>query len=308
MAFGLIWKPPGLGSQPCLGWVKKHLALHGPAREGIGHTGTLDPFAEGLLVFGAEEGTKILSPLTGFEKTYIAEIVLGVETSTCDHTGDILGRIELGKLNEVSETLRKEAPAFLQSKLGIQMQTPPAHSAQRVDGKRGYEWAHQGVMKTPEAKQVELISAKHRELSWTSETGQWIWTVELRVASGTYIRAFARDWSQELTGGAGHLRRLIRTSVGPWTWPGDKPPQVLEGQDPLVHLFGIDELRAVFDVISVPADAGEAFRKTGNLSLIAKYLGASKAGPSLVADESLKAFYAWLSGEKVGRIFASNPI
>src|SRR5688572_14996699 len=182
----------------------------------IGHAGTLDPFASGLLILGEGRTTTLLSCIGFLPKRYVARALLGVETDTHDRTGRITRR---------SDTLPDLAAvrAAIARFRGAQEQRPPAFSAVKVRGERLYKAARRG--EDPERKPrrihvyaLELTGAAHPEI-----------TLDLTVSRGTYVRALAHDLGTVLGCGA-HLTALRRIAVGPFhvdqalSPAGDRPP------------------------------------------------------------------------------------
>jgi tRNA pseudouridine55 synthase len=209
MGLGLFWKPSGPSSSQFLGKVKRELELGGPSRKGIGHTGTLDPFAEGWLLVGWGEGTKLLSGLQKLDKIYEAEILLGASTETLDNSVPLKPWVLEDDLIPLEEDLKK----FLQTKIGKQSQIPPLFSAKKVEGVRAYELARKQQDVELKACEIELLNAHHLSLVKV-EKNLWKWTVRVHVSSGTYIRAFARDWAKELFGHEACLSGLKRIGIG----------------------------------------------------------------------------------------------
>lgn len=168
----------------------------------IGHTGTLDPFATGLLVLLIGKGTRVARFLDGLAKTYLATARLGQRTATDDLTGAPVGAAYQGALPD-RETIGQALAGFV----GAQSQTPPAFSAKRQDGERAYARARRGetVELAPAAVTVyaaELLSVEGADV-----------TFRVTVSTGTYIRAIARDLGERLGVGA-HLTALRRESIG----------------------------------------------------------------------------------------------
>ena len=172
----------------------------------IGHSGTLDPAATGVLVLGVGKATRLLRFLTELPKSYVGEIVLGVETSTLDADGDVCTTHDMSAVTEGQ--VREAARAFV----GQILQVPPMVSAVRVDGKRLYELARQGKEIERSARPVEVYRYDLEPIA--EEPGVWRCAVE--CSSGTYIRSLAADLGKALGGGA-HLRSLRRVAVGRFT-------------------------------------------------------------------------------------------
>lgn len=167
----------------------------------VGHSGTLDPDATGVLLLGVGPATRLLRFLTDLPKTYTAEFVLGVETDTLDDSGAVTATHEMAvTLDEVRTT----AAGFV----GEIDQVPPMVSAIRVDGRRLHELAREGIEVEREARRVTI----HRyEVGPTEDP--LVFAVEVECSSGTYVRTLAADLGTVLGGGA-HLRRLRRTRIG----------------------------------------------------------------------------------------------
>jgi tRNA pseudouridine55 synthase len=175
----------------------------------VGHAGTLDPMATGVLVVGIERATKILGLLTATDKSYSATIRLGQSTSTEDAEGQLLHEVSA---SDVTEAQIEAAIAPLR---GAIEQIPSAVSAIKVDGKRAYQLAREGQTVELKARPVRIdrfdVLAVRRE----PDVGAGVIDVDVAVdcTSGTYIRALARDVGAALEVG-GHLTALRRTRVG----------------------------------------------------------------------------------------------
>jgi tRNA pseudouridine55 synthase len=172
----------------------------------VGHSGTLDPDATGVLVLGVGKATRLLRFLTDLPKTYVGEIVLGIETSTLDAAGDITATHDMTGVSE--EDVRREATALT----GDLMQVPPMVSAVKVGGKRLYELAREGKEVQREPRPVTVFRCDVEPID--GDTG--VWRADVACSSGTYVRVLAADLGRALGGGA-HLRALRRTSVGDFT-------------------------------------------------------------------------------------------
>ncbi len=191
-----IDKPQGLTSHDVVDEVRK---LAGTRQ--VGHTGTLDPMATGLLVLCIGRGTKIAQYLVGLDKEYEAEMMFGVVTSTYDATSE----------KHVVEGARVPEPdaveAAIQKFVGEILQIPPPYSAVKVKGKRLYEYARQGLRVKPKGRRVKINSINL--LSYAHPYARFV----ASVGSGTYIRSLCHDIGQALECGA-HLTALRRTRVG----------------------------------------------------------------------------------------------
>ena len=197
-----IDKPRGLSSHDVVGRVRRAL---GERR--VGHAGTLDPEATGVLVVGVGQATRLMGLLTLDDKRYDACITWGNQTSTDDAEGEVV------RSADVPERLADPALAtvIVQSLVGECEQQPPAYSAISVDGKRAYARARAG-------EDVELPTRKitiHEADLLSVESGDPLrWNVSLHVSKGTYVRSIARDLGLSM-GTAAHLSRLRRTASGP---------------------------------------------------------------------------------------------
>jgi tRNA pseudouridine55 synthase len=172
------------------------------------HGGTLDPFAEGLLLLLAGQATRLMDLLHPIPKTYLAEIAWGAETDS----GDLLG--QMTKSSKPLELTEARLEAALPQFLGWTDQIPPATSNKRVGGERAYRKAHRGEEVVVPPSRVYLHSAR-----WLAHDLPRASTVELVTGGGYYVRSLARDLGR-VTGAFGHLTKLRRTAIGPWRDPG----------------------------------------------------------------------------------------
>ena len=173
----------------------------------VGHAGTLDPAASGVMVVGVGQGTRLMGLLTAERKRYTAGIIFGCETDTDDADGAPTVAAE------VPERLSSEDVArdILASFVGEQDQVPPAYSAISVGGKRSYALAREGKAPELAARRITVFSAELVEIA--SVEGQLSWVVDFDVSKGTYIRSLARDIGRA-AGSAAHLVGLRRTQSG----------------------------------------------------------------------------------------------
>ncbi len=173
----------------------------------VGHSGTLDPDATGLLVLGVGKATRLLSYLTALPKTYTGEIVLGTETSSLDASGEVTATYTMDGVTV--EQVRAAAATLT----GDILQVPPMVSAIQIDGKRLHELAREGKEVERPARPVTVYRF---EILDEIESNPGVYRCEVECSSGTYIRSLAADVGTALGGGA-HLRNLRRTAVGGFT-------------------------------------------------------------------------------------------
>jgi len=171
----------------------------------VGHAGTLDPDATGVLLVGLGRATRLLRFLTALPKTYDAEVVLGTATSTLDAAGEVTGTWDMAG---VTLTEVREAAATL---TGDIEQVPPMVSAVKIDGRRLHELARQGLEVDRPARPVSVY---RYDVDPTTNSG--VYRIEVECSSGTYVRVLAADLGIALGGGA-HLRNLRRTRIGSFT-------------------------------------------------------------------------------------------
>lgn len=178
----------------------------------IGHSGTLDPGATGVLVLGVGRVTRLLRFLTALPKSYEGEIVLGVETSTLDADGEITAT------HDMSTVTPADVAAAAASLTGSLLQVPPMVSAVQIGGKRLHELARQGIEVERDPRRVEVYRFEVEAM--VDQPGVYLARVD--CSSGTYIRSLAADLGQALGGGA-HLRGLRRTAIGSFTLADARP-------------------------------------------------------------------------------------
>ena len=202
----IVDKPAGITSHNVVARCRRALG-----QRQVGHGGTLDPSATGVLLVGAGGATRLLRFLSVLPKSYEGEVVLGVETATLDADGEVVAThdmagVTLGDVRAAAARFRGEID-----------QVPPMVSAVKVGGRRLHELARAGVEVERDARPVVV----HR---LDVEAGPQPGTVRISVdcSSGTYVRTLAADLGAALGGGA-HLRRLRRTAVGPFTLADARP-------------------------------------------------------------------------------------
>ena len=191
-----INKPEGMTSFAVISRLK-----HLTGQKRVGHTGTLDPIATGVLPVCFGKATKISRFITENDKTYIAEIELGVSTDTYDREGKITGK------NDVSGITTGQIMKALESFSGTIMQVPPAYSAIKRQGKKLYQMARSGIILKPEAREVTIKRLNILSLKIP------VITLEVDCSKGSYVRSLAHDLGQRLGCGA-RLKKLARTRCG----------------------------------------------------------------------------------------------
>lgn len=209
-----VCKPAGISSYDVIRRLKPVVGV----KTKIGHAGTLDPMATGVLLVLLGEATKVAGLLLGREKTYEAEVLFGTRTDTDDITGAV---IETRPVPEVpADELRRALTGFN----GQIMQAPPAFSALKQDGRPLYELARRGRPVQTEPRPVTVYQLEL--LDWTPPRAQ----LRCTVSSGTYIRSLARDLGPAL-GTVATLARLVRTRVGQFTIDSAVEPDALRQEN-----------------------------------------------------------------------------
>ena len=212
-----INKPQGFTSNDVVQKIKHSLKLK---KEKIGHLGTLDPFATGVLPITLGKATRLFDFYLNKDKEYIVQVLFGFETNTLDIDGEVTQ-----KSNNIPSAQQIETA--LLDMLGKQMQMPPAYSAKKVNGKRAYELARQNKEVVLEPKQIEIIDLKLLQENANCEEQlckimqkfdknisiSQIFNIKIACSSGTYVRAFVRDLAKKL-GTVATCTSLTRTKAG----------------------------------------------------------------------------------------------
>lgn len=203
----VIDKPVGPGSTNIVGAVKRALREGGYARVKVGHGGTLDPLASGVLPIALGEATKLSGRMLDADKVYEFTIRFGSETDTLDLEGKVVATC--GRLPTLAE-IEAILPCFT----GAIEQVPPVYSALMVAGKRAYDRARAGETVEMKSRRVTVHSLRHSRESGDDEMEEV--NLEAKVSKGTYIRALARDIACALDT-VGHVTMLRRTRAGPFS-------------------------------------------------------------------------------------------
>ncbi|MBQ9037101.1 MAG: tRNA pseudouridine(55) synthase TruB, partial [Erysipelotrichaceae bacterium] len=178
----LVNKPSGITSHDLVMKVRKKLMT-----QKIGHTGTLDPLANGVMILTVGKATKILPYITNHDKEYVAVLKLGIRTNTLDVTGDVLEEREINKVTE--EQIREVFESFI----GPQKQVPPMFSAKKINGKKLYELAREDIEIEREACDIVIHEMELLDFNGNDE-------IRFRVScsAGTYIRVLCEDIAERL--------------------------------------------------------------------------------------------------------------
>ncbi|PHV71784.1 tRNA pseudouridine(55) synthase TruB [Sporanaerobium hydrogeniformans] len=225
----------------------------------IGHTGTLDPEAEGVLPICIGKATGVVPYLTDADKCYEAEVILGAYTTTEDATGEVIERFEVA-------TTKEQISEVIKSFEGSYIQTPPMYSAIKVNGVRLYELARQGLVVDRPSREVKIYSCEMIE--WLSELR---FKIRVCCSKGTYIRTLCTDIGRKLGCGA-YMGELLRTQVGTFLVEDSVTLDVLESHREEVqsYLYPFEEIFKDYKVVTVKEN-GIKLLQNGN-KLQFKYL------------------------------------
>jgi tRNA pseudouridine55 synthase len=207
----IVDKPSGWTSHDVVAKARRLLGIRR-----IGHAGTLDPDATGVLVLGVGRGTRLLRYIQDHPKGYEALIRFGIETSTLDASGEVTGTYDMSGLTD--SQVQEAARGFV----GEIDQVPPMVSAVKVGGRRLHELARAGIEVDRPPRRVRVTRF---ELMPSDEP--LVWTATIECSSGTYVRSLAADLGRALGGGA-HLRSLRRTYIGPFDAARARPIEAIE--------------------------------------------------------------------------------
>ena len=260
IGIAVVDKPAGLTSHDVVAKARK---IFGTRK--VGHSGTLDPDATGVLVLGVGRATRLLQFLTGLPKSYKGEIVFGEETSTLDSSGEVTHIHDMSGLT--LSDVRKATKRFL----GEIEQIPPMVSAVRIKGKRLYEIAREGNEIERPARSVRV----DRFEVYPTEDSK-VYEVFVDCSSGTYIRSLAADLGLVLGGGA-HLRNLRRTRVGSFGEDEALPLEEIILQKPIEGMRDFEMVRVDEDTRK-EVSYGRVFDR--------KRLELEKQGPWVLVDYS----------------------
>ena len=212
----LVHKDVGQSSFDVVRGFKHEAYEAGLKKYALGHGGTLDPFAEGLLLVLAGQATRLMDLMHPLPKTYVAELTWGTETDTCDHLGLVVA--------EGPAPTAQALEAGLAAFLGWTEQIPPATCAKKIGGEAAYKKAHRGEEVILPPSRVYL-----HEAAWLSHDLPRASVLKITCKGGYYVRSLARDLGRAL-GCPAHLSLLSRSAIGPWADPGPGGRVLLQGE------------------------------------------------------------------------------
>jgi len=204
----------------------------------VGHSGTLDPGATGVLILGVGRATKLLRFITALPKTYVAEVRLGVETDSLDADGEVTATHDMA--NVTIDDVRAAAAAYV----GPIQQIPPMVSAIKIDGKRLHQLAREGKTVERKPRSVTVHRLEVSELAGAephASGGLTAFRMEVECSAGTYIRTLGADIGSDLGGGAS-LQALRRTAIGSFGVDQANPVESVEVIPPLAALGDYDQI------------------------------------------------------------------
>lgn len=226
-----LYKPPGITSHTAVAKVRRILQM-----KKVGHTGTLDPDAQGVLPICLGKGTKVSGMLTNTDKAYRTVIRFGVTTDTQDMSGTILSQC---KPAVTQEALLGILPQFT----GEIQQIPPMYSAVKIGGKKLYELARQGTEVERQPRTITILDLQLVDFSGDHAT------LDVSCSKGTYIRTLCHDIGQALGCGAA-MEHLTRTRSGMFRLEDSVTLETLE-QEPSLHIIPVDKLFAEYPAYQV---------------------------------------------------------
>lgn len=245
--FAFIDKPSGITSHDVVNQVRR---VAGTKK--VGHAGTLDPFATGLLILGINKATRLLGFLLGLDKSYRATMRLGEATNTDDLSGDIVDTKSITGLDE------SRIRTTLLNHVGVRLQTPSSFSAKKIAGVKAYELARNGEEVVLQPKEISLYSIDNIDIHYLPSTIDV--DFDVRCSSGTYVRAIARDIGNEL-GVGGHLISLRRTLIGEFSVDDASTVEELK-------IVSVKEVcRSIMNLQTIEADIYEDVKHGKSLSL-----------------------------------------
>lgn len=242
-----IYKPTNTNSTYVVSVIKKLLKL-----KKVGHMGTLDPMAEGVLPIAIGNATRMFDYFLFKRKTYIATFEFGYETDTLDAQGKIVSSINI-------IPNKGEIVSILPQLIGILSQLPPKYSAKNVNGKRAYDLARENIDFELKPKDIEIFSIKMLE-----QLNNATFSFEIECSSGTYIRSICRDIAYKLNSLA-TMVKLIRTKSGKFTVENSINLNELNEQNIKENILKID---SVFDLEKINLEEKDAVKLKNGMSIL----------------------------------------
>ena len=267
----LVDKPAGMTSHDVVSKVRK---LAGTRK--VGHAGTLDPMATGLLVLGIESATKLLTFVVGADKTYLATIRLGASTITDDREGEV---IEQASSEQITAVTNEQIEIELAKLRGVIQQVPSAVSAIKVNGERAYDRVRAGEVFELKSREV-TISKLEVEGEIRREANHIDLDIIVDCSSGTYIRAIARDLGSAL-GVGGHLTELRRTRIGKFNV--EDAMQLDSGVTPLPVMPAVEAVKHILPTLEITPEEAIFIRQGKRITGEASELTALTSQNNLVA-------------------------
>jgi len=213
-----VYKPKGLTSHDVVDEIRKKLNIRK-----VGHAGTLDPFAEGVLIIGLGHSTRLLEYFKDLKKRYYVKAILGLITETFDITGEV-------KEEKNCNKSAKEIIEAINSFKGKYLQVPPAYSAKKYKGKRLYKLAREGKIISLPPREVEIYNIENIKVNPP------YFSFEVEVSTGTYIRSLCMDIGYKLSCGATAVE-LVRTNIGDFNIKNSINPFEKSREEILSHLM-----------------------------------------------------------------------
>ena len=271
--FVVIDKPAGMTSHDVVAKLRKRFN-----EKRVGHAGTLDPDATGVLLVGVGYVTRLMTYLSGMSKSYVGEVVLGSTTTTLDDSGETTATFDMSAVTLAD--VKAAASRFV----GEIEQIPPMVSALKVDGKRLHELAREGIEVERKARRIIIHS-----LAVAPTAEPHVFSIDVTCSSGTYIRTLAADLGAAL-GGCAHLAALRRTRVGSFTLDEARPLDAVVA-DP--HAATLDLVTMVRDLPTETVDEATAIAvRHGSVFPAGTFAAATEGQPvAVVGDGALLAVY-----------------
>ncbi|MDF2612644.1 MAG: truB [Clostridia bacterium] len=246
-----IYKEKGYTSHDVVAKARKILA-----EKRIGHTGTLDPEAEGVLPLCIGQATKVVQYITDADKCYEAEVILGAYTTTEDHTGEVIETLSV-------DVSKKEVEQAVSSFKGLYIQIPPMYSAIKINGVKLYELARKGIVIDRPAREVTIYDCQITE--WITDSR---FKIRVHCSKGTYIRTLCTDIGKKLGCGA-YMGALLRTKVGMYTLENSIPLDYLAAhkEDADKYLYPLEAIFKDLPKVSVKAPSNKFLYNGNKLSI-----------------------------------------